>query len=300
MYRATAAKDVEFMLPIALAEGWMIGRNDPALIFNADPTGFFIGEQNGVKICILSLIKYPQFVYVGIYAVDKAFRKQGYGLKMWKFAFKTVDLGAQNVGILSVMGMRQRYEQHGFRQVWISQQCVLNSSAVAEMVTPALAVSLKNTREVDFETLSDYDALVFGTARQNFLEKWILNPDAFSWSAVDENGAIVGFIVVRKTLQPENGRQVGPLFANNTSIAKLLLQKAAECMVSERVCKDEKMILLSPTGASDEVAGFADGVYREAGVGEVFEAAQMFTRGVPVCVAAGINRVFAITTSQVS
>ena len=57
---ANSVNDLEFAFEIAKQENWGLATDDAECFFAADPTGFFIGELNGKKICSLSLVKYPE------------------------------------------------------------------------------------------------------------------------------------------------------------------------------------------------------------------------------------------------
>ena len=67
----------------AAAEGWRPGALDHVSYFEADPTGFFVGELNGKPISCISALKYSSnFAFVGNYIVDKQYRGREYGLQM--------------------------------------------------------------------------------------------------------------------------------------------------------------------------------------------------------------------------
>jgi hypothetical protein len=70
-----------------------------------------------------------------------------------------------------------------------------------------------------FPALLDYDTQVHVYPRPLFLEKWVFAPNCFCSIAVNNSGGVVGYGVIRTTLG--EGR-IGPLFADNSSIARAL------------------------------------------------------------------------------
>ena len=103
-----------------------------------------------------------------------------------------------------------------------TQNSRCNSNAILslrdkEIIRPAC--------EVPFHDILDYDTSVHVYARPSFLKKWISAPNCFSYAAIDHNDTVVGYTVVRSTLRQDDGWRIGPLFADNSQIAKSLYQE---------------------------------------------------------------------------
>jgi hypothetical protein len=78
---------------------------------------------------------------------------------------------------------------------------------------------VKQVSDVDFETLCNYDMFTFGYNRQQFLYKWLYSPASHSCVALNNQGFIVGYVVVRESIVPNEGYKIGPLFCENINIA---------------------------------------------------------------------------------
>ena len=70
--------------------------------------------------------------------------------------------------------------------------------------------------------LLEYDTTVHAYPRAAFLEKWISAPNCYSFAATNSDGNVVGYTVVRTIINHEDGWKIGPLFADDTNIARNL------------------------------------------------------------------------------
>ena len=92
-------------------------------------------------------------------------------------------------------------------------------------------VSCVPIRMVDFEKIFKYDTSIFGAPCRRLLEKCINLPGSLGWVAVDGNGAVFGYTLVKQVIC-EAGESIGlsmaPLYADNDIMARALLKVAVE------------------------------------------------------------------------
>ena len=98
---------------------------------------------------------------------------------------------------------------------------------------PPKGVTIRPAHDVPFHDILYYDTSVHVYARGSFLRKWISAPNCFSYAATDHNGSVLGYTVVRSTFRPEDGWKIGPLFAENSEIAKSLYKTVFQRVAAE-------------------------------------------------------------------
>ena len=94
------------------------------------------------------------------------------------------------------------------------------------------SVSIKPIDTTDMTDVIKYDASIFGTSREGFTRAWVTIPGSQGWVAVDERSNLVGYITVRPVISGVDMKtgplSLGPLYADNDVVAKLLLKAMAE------------------------------------------------------------------------
>ena len=209
-------------IPLAIAwaksEGWNPGLYDGECFYQADPNGFFVGKLDGKIIAMGSAVIYDdQFAFCGFYVVDPAYRAQGYGLVLTKA--RLAYIGARNAGIDGVMPMLLKYKRIGYKLAY-------NNARYCGIVPPIHRLknqAITSLSNVNFTQLSDYDRLHFPARRDVFLKCWINQPGGKSLGYIND-GKLLGYGVVRLC---HEGFKIGPLFADNLSIANELFVQLA-------------------------------------------------------------------------
>ena len=129
-----------------------------------------------------------------------------------------------------------KYETYGFRSVWNTIVVELDLEKVTANFAPISSppgIAVTSLDAIDVAKVIEYDTSVFGTSRGQFLQAWIIIPGSCGWGAMDETGNLVGFIAVHRVISGANMKvgplnQIGPFYADNDAVAKLLLKAAAE------------------------------------------------------------------------
>ena len=225
--RLRSADEVGAVISRRAAEmGWKPGALDHISYFAADETGFFVGERSGVVISCMSAVKYSdKYAFLGNYIVDEPYRGKGYGISLCTKILASLAEGC-NSAADGVENMSPKYKgRYSYKSAWKNRRVNISASAGSlslESISSLERVKIQPASKLQFGKLLDYDTSVHVYARSSFLEKWISAPNSYSYAATNDDGAVVGYTVVRRTLREEDGWRIGPLFADDSKIARLL------------------------------------------------------------------------------
>ncbi len=264
--------------PIAWAEieGWNPGVYDARAFYAVDNRGYFVGYIGNKAISSISAVAYDKtFGFLGFYIVKPEHRGKEYGVKIWNEALK--HLPTQNIGLDGVVEQQDNYKKSGFKLAYKNVR--YQGKGIDKIL---LAKHLVNLSEIPFEQLQKYDDQIFPTSRPSFLKEWIKQPNSLSLGYV-ESGKLVGYGMVRKC---KNGFKVGPLFANDVTIADGLFQA-----LRSFVGKEETIFLDVPVPNKKAIE-----MARICNMTPVFETARMYTKKAPKT---PIKKVFGVTTFEV-
>ena len=294
----TTAEEVRLhVTPKMTAGGFKPGALDYASFFASDETGFFVGELDGQVLSCISVVKHSaSYAFVGHYIVDKQYRGLGYELRTWKTAMASVKEDC-NVGLNAVLEVEPVYEKSGFKRAWCTQRFGFKASEAASIFSgisqSSLEANIQPTSEAQFHDLLEYDTSIQSFSRPQFLEKWIYAPNSHAFTAINDEGSVVGYIVVRRILHPEDGWRMGPLFADNSKIARSLYQ-AVFTKVAE----------VDPTGVIDTDVPCGDlfdpgttQIPKDLSGTPIFTCARMYTKGVPSSMQ--LKKIFVVTALEI-
>ena len=263
------------------------GALDHVSYYAADETGHFVGELYEKIISCLSVVKYTnEYAFVSQYIVDKPYRGKGYGLLTWKYALSSLP-DECNCALDAVMGMASTYIRSGFKPEWNVKRVIFRVTQECSFVN---IDTIKPADQVPFSEILQYDTSVHVYARPAFLQKWISASNCLSYAAVNQQGSVVGYTVVRSALRKEDGWIVGPLFANNSQIARSLYQAVMEGVAAKD--PDAFIAIDVPHGTGCHPESLNIATVELSGVTEV-ELVRMYTKGVPPSLA--LQKVFGQT-----
>jgi GNAT superfamily N-acetyltransferase len=272
--RTMRREEVAFAIDLAAQEGWNPGVHDAECFFAADPDGFLLGELAGEPIGCISAVSYAgRYGFIGLYIVRPAFRRRGYGLRLWQAA--TDRLRGHNVGLDGVPAQQSNYARSGFRHAHrsVRYRGQARSGAIHHSVGPAA--------EVAFETIRDFDGQIFPERRDAFLRSWLTQPTAGAYVA-REGARLSGYTVIRPCRE---GWKIGPLAADDPIVAGRLYEAAVA-----HPPPGESIFLDVPD------AHLGTNVFlAKLGLTPVFETARMYTGADP---ALELPKLFGITTFE--
>ena len=283
-FRQATTKDVDTFTRRTIKEGWHVGPYDYQCAFAQDPKGFFVGEVDKELASHVCVLRYPNHhAFFGGNVVESKFRGRGFGgLDL----FKAVKESDQNytIGNDVDMKLRKTVENYGFQVVWDTYVAKFSldkiASNLAKMSTPP-DVAVKPISDVPLEKLVEYDGVVFGAERRNFIKMWANVPGSFGWAVVRDN-SLLGYTVVKQVIRgagTEIGLTIAPLFADNADIAKVLLKTAAEYCLSNKAVPKTTLEMFYPVG--ENCGEDAPQLMKELDADLLHIAHRMYTKGAP-------------------
>ena len=211
----------EFSIAVdwAKAEGWNPGLQDIDAFFGADPDGFIMGFLDSRPISSISVVRYGKdYGFLGFYIVHPDFRARGYGLQTWNYGMRHLE--GRTIGLDGVIAQQDNYARSGFE---FAGRNIRYSGQPAHSADGELPHNVYPMQTEHLHPLMHYDKAIFGGPRETFLQHWLAESESLlRWSFVFmESGDILGYATIR---QCYNGYKIGPLFAENATIAESLFQ----------------------------------------------------------------------------
>jgi GNAT superfamily N-acetyltransferase len=279
------ATPLEFQTAVEWAtnEGWNPGLKDLEAFYKADPSGFLIGVVDGEIIGSISVVKYgTDYGFLGFYIVYPKYRGQGLGLKIWNAGM--AYLKGRTIGLDGVVEQQDNYRKSGFAYAYKNTRYQGISPHSSSIANTSSQTKIRSILPDDFGELSKFDQLCFGVKRDDFLRFWLIGAEPQyrqSKVAIGEDG-IIGFGAIRKCVE---GYKIGPLFANDVSIAQNLIA----ALVGE-IPLGSIIIVDVPEPNHNAVA-----LAEQLELKVVFTTARMYCGTAPIV---KIDKIFGITTFE--
>ncbi len=266
--------DLALAVEWAAREGWNPGVHDVDAFWAADPGGYVMAREGDRIVGVVSCVRYdPQYAFAGFYIVDPQWRGRGVGHRLSEWVLE--QAGDRILGIDGVVEQQPTYLLLGFELVHRN----IRFGGVVE--TRPASRDLRVLGPADLDVVAAYDRLCFPAQRREFLSAW-LAMDGTLAVGVPAEGGLAGYGVLRPC---RRGFKIGPLFADDESIADALLDRLlAQAGAGSEVFLD----VPEPNTAAVDMA-------RARGLGAVFETARMYRGGVPDL---PLSKVYGITTFE--
>ncbi len=274
---ATKTEMDSILIAWARNEGWNPGTCDGESFYTCDNNGFWVGiTDNDEIVCCMSLVRYPEsdFSFVGFYIVMPEYRGQHYGYDLWQNIIGRFP--ERNMALDGISAQVGNYEKNGFIfSNYNYRYCGKPSRK------PYDNRFLKNTTEVSFELIVDYDRLHFPAKRHDFLKSWIKNSGKSI--VYYKNDMIEGFGVIRKCF---DGYKIGPLFCDSYDIAyNILMSLTSDIDEDENIYLD---IVENNIKATE--------LMKDLNWTNVFNTSRMYTKSCPNIKWSGV---FGLTTFEI-
>lgn len=270
--------DLDTLVSWAEQEGWNPGPHDADVFWRTDPHGYW-GFFRGLKLIAGgSIVSYGgEFGFMGFFIVQKAYRHQGIGRKLWLLrldAMRQRLRAKATIGMDGVVAMQPFYARGGFKPAFHS----------IRMETRGRRFSLHPRIEImeDGETgnILKLDRECFGYSREAFIRAWLAMPESRTFCFRDKAG-LGGFAVMRRAAR---GYKIGPLFAQDTGVAQVLLQACQDAAGEESLFLDVPQI-------NREAVDLA----ARSGMKPVFECVRMYNGDPPDI---PVGKIFGITSFE--
>ncbi len=273
--RTATRKELDIAVEWAAKEGWNPGLHDADTFYLTDTQGYYFGFLGEEPIASISAVAYDQkFGFMGFYIVKPEYRGKGYGLQIWNEALK--HLPTQNISLDGVAAQQENYKKSGFKLAYGNIR--YEGKGSDDKLDDKNIVSLS---QVQFDQLVSYDNQVFPTERRLFLQNWIMQPESLSVAFINERN-ILGYGTVRKC---RVGFKVGPLFADNETIADALFFKLKSSVGGQ------ESIFLDVPEVNKTAVKLADSYKMKP----MFQTARMYTKEQPKN---DLNKIFGVTTFE--
>ena len=248
-------------------EGWRPCFGDIDCYLQLDPTGVYVGELNNKPIATHTAIKYADgYRHHGSIIVKEEYQKLGYGFNLVDACLAN-SAPFKNMSSYLIPELAAKVEKrYGLISRWPVGIYDLNISKALDKLREYNSDSceVKHINDINMQDVCDYDTNVFGYNRIKFLEKWLNTPGAHVRVAVDKEGSIVGYVVVRLAFFQDEGYKLGPLFCENIEVGKALLKGVFEDVRECGLSTSNSVILDSPIGKNPdakELMQLVDGKY---------------------------------------
>ena len=231
----TAEEARDHVFARAAAEGWIPGALDHVSYFAAD-CGFFVGEVNGEVVACVSAVNFTnKYGFIWNFVVDAEHRNKGYGKKMMRTAVESLPDGCIIGGEEIADDLVAKFVGLGAIFAWINQcfsvEAEKGLEALGRLENRSGTIDVRPATEVSFRALNNYDTSTFGWSRPVFLKEWISALNSYAHAAVN-GGKIVGYAVVRSAFLAKDGWRIGPLFADDSHVARRLFRAVFESVAS--------------------------------------------------------------------
>jgi len=270
--------ELDVLVNWAAGEGWNPGLCDADIFWATDPEGFIAAERHGELVGGGSIVSYGgQFGFMGFFIIHPEYRGQGLGNQLWHERLRRLIARLQPpaiIGMDGVFDMQGYYAKGGFKFAGRDLRFEGKARFGGE------ADGVVRLAEIPFETLDTYDRAHFPAPRSGFLQRWIESPGSHARGAI-RNGQLAGYGVVRPC---RTGFKMGPLFADDASIAQDLFHTLCSQIPGEQVFLD---VPECNQAAMDLALGMD--------MKEVFGCAKMYYGPTPLLPG---NEIFGITTFE--
>ncbi len=227
--RALEDSDVSMVTYWARNEGFAPGIGDVSIYKNTDKQGLWIGCIDKLPIGCIAGVKYNSlYGFIGLFIVDKSYRGNGYGVKLWSHVIDKLD-DVCCLGIEAAPDRISDYQKWGFISSSKTTRWISNGNQVinVDSISPDLnnKYSLLEGNQIPKNIIQNYDENKENTPRPHFLSDWLSHKSGTVLAIVNNHGLCVGFSRIRPCLfRNGNGYRIGPLVADSPVLASFLIK----------------------------------------------------------------------------
>ncbi|NNT71700.1 GNAT family N-acetyltransferase [Flavobacterium sp. IMCC34852] len=232
LFRRLTFEEFQTLVQWAALEGWNPGLEDAAIFWATDPEGFYGYFDKETLIAGGSIVAYDgQFGFMGFFIVHPNYRAKGIGRTLWQQRRDTLLSRLQpdaSIGMDGVVAMQPFYQKGGFEIAYRDER--YEKTGKPYPINPLV----QKVTEKDWEAICALDLECFGVGRTRFLKLWLEASNAKAFQYTDHNH-LLGFAVIRPC---QTGYKIGPLFAENETVAAALYERCLTEAIDEPVYLD--------------------------------------------------------------
>ena len=275
--RSMRRSEVQLALDWAAAEGWNPGRFDAEPFWATDPQGFLLAEVEDRPAGSIVAVAYDDsFGFAGLYLVRPDLRGGRCGVELGRSALDY--LGRRTIGLDGVLAKQEKYRRLGFQPAYKT----VRYEGVGQAVYRAAdsAADFVALGRVPLGELAAYDRTVFPAPRPAFLEAWVRQPATAALGVLRQD-RLAGYAVARPC---RIGYKIGPLSADDPTLAEVLLEAIVELLAGETFYLDVP-----------EQNRAAAALVQRYNMRPVFETIRMYRGPAPEI---DLDKVFGVTTLE--
>ena len=227
--RALEDSDVSMVTYWSRNEGFSPGLGDVSIYKNTDKQGLWIGCLDDFPIGCIAGVKYNSlYGFIGLFIVDKAYRGNGYGVKLWGHVINNLS----NVCCLGIEAAPDRisdYQEWGFKPSSKTTRWIIDVKDISQKNEILSHLNedycLLEGNQIPRNIIQNYDANKENTPRPHFISDWLSHKLGTVLAIVNTKGLCVGFSRIRPCLfKNGNGYRIGPLVADTPFLASALIK----------------------------------------------------------------------------
>lgn len=243
--RALNESDADFLKYLDTQVKWGFSQKIPSIFLEFSDSAYLAEDSATQQPYGIVLTYYypPSTGWIGFLIVDKEHQKKGIGGILFSKAIKhLLKIGCKEILLDAVPNAVSLYEKYNFSKI--------ERSLRLRITIPILMKSIVSSPQSIYtqkEHLGDiglFDMHIFGAERKKILQIMLKNPKSDGAVFIKDN-VIRGYGFIRYS---ENSLSIGPLVANNSTIALDLISKLVEISIAHN--EEYKQILLGITETS--------------------------------------------------
>lgn len=221
--------EVSQLIDWAADESWNPGLSDVGVAWGVDPEAFIAVRRSDELLGGGTIISYDgAFGFMGLFIVRPDLRGRGIGTSLWyqrrDRLVRRLNRGA-SIGMDGVFDMVPFYERGGFRLAYRD----LRFEGVA---VGGCSDRVTDLGAVPFAAIEQFDRRFVPAPRGRFLSAWLAQSGGVGAALLDRRGELRGYGYLRPC---RRGYKVGPLFADEGSVAEEILDHLCGCISGEFV-----------------------------------------------------------------
>jgi GNAT superfamily N-acetyltransferase len=232
LIRPMLLKDLPAAMVLSHSEGWNQTEKDWKILLDNSINTCLVGEFKGRVIGTATAINYSNLAgWIGMVLVDREFRRLGLGRSLVTkiidrlHNFKSIKLDATPAG-------QPVYQKLGFiEERLLCRMTNISFKGISSDLIDSVPLPVKHD---ELEELIKFDHSVFGSDRSYLLGKFLTNYPEKAF-VLKRNARISGYILGRNGVRYN---YLGPVFANSTEDAKLLIARGLYDIDNQNIAID--------------------------------------------------------------